>query len=529
MSDFSTHTRTQSTGNAAEFETLSQIKAHYTAPAGGTLQSTHSTAPLHLDQQDNAHYPLLFINHSLPYRRIEQTSWLRKNGDISVLFTAPEKFNAHGDVEPGLIPYGRIAREVLMYLVSSAIEAGSRTIVISRTWRGFLRDIGIPYSSDNRAMVQMQLRALLDLSLSIYHPGTLAGRNFSTEKFMIGSGEEFTFDQDGLLDDSYRSVVILSQEFYDRITAELSPVEGSVKVLIDCWRDVTRKYPRSPMVSDVYLWLACRFPRLHGDGTGLSWRTLHEQFGSVISERDFRKTFRQALRLAAEEYFAPLGEGFDVHTYINEYGVGSRTGGGGIRLSPVSPAHKKLLSWDKRRRPRSQRPEMALSAPGAPVVDTSVEIVSTSAHKGVDLVALRASLASSNVPVGSVSDRTLSDAIDVVLSRVSRATNPQALVTTSITNNPKLLGIFPARTTASTPGSSSLPVETCRLHEVEIGGYVCRECAVALKSVDSEKAEVAACWEAMTARFDALESIEGVDITPHRTLYAKHARRYGIG
>lgn len=525
MSDFSTTTRTQSTGTAAEFETLSRIKAHHTAPTGGTLQSTLSMAPLHLDQQDNAHYPLLFINHSLPYRRIEQTSWLRKNGDISVLFTAPEKFNAHGDVEPGLIPYGRIAREVLMYLVSSAIEAGSRTIVISRTWRGFLRDIGIPYSSDNRAMVQMQLRALLDLSLSIYHPGTLSGRNFSTEKFMIGSGEEFTFDQDGLLDDSYRSVVILSQEFYDRITAELSPVEGSVKVLIDCWRDVTRKYPRSPMVSDVYLWFACRFPRLHGEGTGLSWRTLHEQFGSVISERDFRKTFRHALRLAAEEYFAPLGEDFDVHTYICEYGVGSRTGGGGIRLSPVSPAHKKLLSWDKRRSPRSQRPEI----PGAPVVDTSAEIVSTSAHKGVDLAALRASLASSNVPVGSVSDRTLSDAIDVVLSRVSRATNPQALVTTSITNNPKLIGLFPVRTTASAPGSSSLPVETCRLHDVEIGGYVCRECAAALKSVDSEKAEVADCWEAMTARFDTLESIEGLDVAPHRTLYAQYARRYGIG
>ena len=530
MSDFSTHTRTQSTGNAAEFETLSQIKAHYTAPAGGTLQSTPSMAPLHLDQQDNAHYPLLFINHSLPYRRIEQTSWLRKNGDISVLFTAPEKFNAHGEVESGLIPYGRIAREVLMYLVSSAIESGSRTIVISRTWRGFLRDIGIPYSSDNRAMVQMQLRALLDLSLSIYHPGTLSGRNFSTEKFMIGSGEEFTFDQDGLLDDSYRSVVILSQEFYDRITAELSPVEGSVKVLIDCWRDVTHKYPHSPMVSDVYLWLACRFPRLHGEGTGLPWPTLHEQFGSAISsERDFRKTFRRSLRLAAKEYFAPLGEDFDVHTYITEFGVGSRTGGGGIRLSPISPAHKKLLSWDKRRKPRAQRPEMALSAPGAPVVDTSAEIVSTSAHKGVDLVALRAELAAKSLPVNSVSDRTLKGAIDVVLSRVAYATDPQALVATSIAKNPKLIDIFPARTTGAAPGSSSLPVEICRLHDVEIGGYVCRECAAVLKILDSEKAEVAECWEAMTARFDALESIEGVDIALHRTLYAQYARRYGIG
>ena len=119
--------------------------------------------------------------------------------------------------------------------------------------------------------------------------------------------------------------------------------------------------------------------------------------------------------------------------------------------------------------------------------------------------------------------------IDVVLSRVAYATDPQALVATSIAKNPKLIDIFPARTTGAAPGSSSLPVEICRLHDVEIGGYVCRECAAVLKILDSEKAEVAECWEAMTARFDALESIEGVDIALHRTLYAQYARRYGIG
>ena len=155
--------------------------------------------------------------------------------------------------------------------------------------------------------------------------------------------------------------------------------------------------------------------------------------------------------------------------------------------------------------------------------------MSTSAHGGVDLVALRAELAAKSLPVSSVSDRTLKDATDVVLSRVAYATDPQALVTTSIANNPKLIGIFPARTTVATPVTSSLPVEICRLHDVEIAGYVCRECAVVLKSVDSEKAEVAECWEAMTARFDALEGTEGAAIAAHRALYEKHASRYGIG
>ena len=551
MSNFTVPTCTQSTGNVAGNETISEVIAEHTAPTGGTLQHPETAGPLAFTDHTVAHYPWLFINHSLPYKRTTETSWVRTNGDISVLFTAPQKFNAHGNLESGMIPYGRIGREVLMWLVSSALEAGERTIEISRTWRGLLRDMDIPYSAANRAMVQNQLRAILDLSITIHHPGTLAGRNFSTEKFMIGSGEDLYFDQDGLLDDAYRSVVILSDEFFDRISAEASPVEGSMRILIENWREITRKYPRSPMVGDAFLWLAGRMPRLRGEGTYLPWSALASQFGAATAERDFRKSFRNALRTAAGEYFAPLGPTFDVHTYINEYGVKHYATGGGLHFTPISPEHQKLLGWGARRAKKSspnsatkrttnhqETPASQSLAPApiqsetpATVQATQPEIVDVVAHEGVDFTALREELTSNGLDPTAVSDGALRSAIDRVLSRVGSVSNAQALVTTAIVREPALLGITaPAPThriaTAPVP-LVTLPKATCPEHNTEILGKICRECAAELKAPDTTTAEAQACWDAISARLKNLITA-GFDTTDEMARYRSLATARGV-
>ena len=546
MPNFTVPTGTKSTpGNEAE-ATLSNIIAEHTAPTGGTLQHPQTAGPLAFTDHTVAHYPWLFINHSLPYKRTAETSWVRTNGDISVLFTAPKKFDANGDLEHGMIPYGRIGREVLMWLVSSALDANSRTIEISRTWRGFLRDLNIPYSGPNCAMVQNQLRAILDLSITIHHPGTLAGRNFSTEKFMIGSGEKFTFDNDGLLDDAYRSVVVLSQEFFDRISADASPVEGSMKILIENWREITRKYPRSPMVGDAFLWLAGRMPRLRGEGTYLPWSTLAGQFGAATAERDFRKSFRTALRTAAGEYFAPLGPKFDVHTYITEYGVAHYATGGGLHFTPISPEHQKLLGWGARRvkktSPKSatkhatdhQETPVSQSLAPAPItapvqVETPAtvqavqpEIVTVTADQGVDFTALREELTSNGLNLTTVPDDKLRAAVATVFSRSKSISDPQALAAHSLTKEPTLLGLgapAPARTIATAPVPLvTLPKRTCPEHSMDITGKVCSECAVSLKVLDTTATEAQACWNAISARLKTLTEA-GFDTTGEMSRY----------
>ena len=548
MNDSSARAHLKSTGTAAEFETLSQIKAHYTAPTGGTLQQPHSTGPLVIDSYLTSTYPWIFVNYSLPLRATSETMWERTDGDVTVILAATPYEDADGTTQYHL-PSGRIAREVIMYLVTSAMMSGSPTIEISRTWRGFLRDMGVPYSSANRRAVERQLRAILNMSVRVSHrTANGSGTNLSSRACLVGSGEDLVFDRDGVLDDAYRSVVILSDEFFDRIAAAPSPVHGTMRVLRESWRQIVTENPHQALAGDVYLWLAGRMSRVRRE-VRIPWTDLAAQFGSSMSnERRWRQQFRSALSVATRAYFAPLGEDFDSTVYVGEYNLGSRNHPGGLRLAPVSAEHRKLLGWSARRSRRTSshpaparqksQPAPATSAAPAP------EVVSIPAHAGVDITELRAALAAAGLSTGAVSDGALRAAIDTVLSRVSSVGNAQALVTTAIVREPALLTgttapVAPAVQGPAAPaapgqgaapaasGRPVLPVAPCPVHGEDVTGLVCRDCAIELKSADTDAAVAGACWHAVRARLSELSRLEGVDTSGEWIRYSALAERHG--
>lgn len=549
MTNFSVPTHLKSTGIAAEFETLSDILADHTAPTGGTLQHPHSTGPLVIDSYLTSTYPWVFVNYSLPLRATSETMWERTDGDVTVILAATPYEDADGTTQYHL-PSGRIAREVIMYLVTSAMMSGSPTIEISRTWRGFLRDMGVPYSSANRRAVERQLRAILNMSVRVSHrTASTSGTNLSSRACLVGSGEDLVFDRDGVLDDSYRSVVILSDEFFDRIAAAPSPVHGTMRVLRDSWRQIVTENPHQALAGDVYLWLAGRMSRVRRE-VRIPWADLAAQFGSNMSnERRWRQQFRSALSVATRAYFAPLGEGFDSTVYVGEYDLGSRNHPGGLRLAPVSAEHRKLLGWDTRRSRRtSTRPAPARQKsqpePSASAAPAS-EVVSIPAHAGVDITELRAALAAAGLPTGTVSDGTLRAAIDTVLSRATSVGNAQALVTTAIVREPALLTgtaapVVPAVQGPAAPAAPSqgaaplssarhvLPVAPCPVHRQDVTGLVCRDCAVELKSVDTDSAVATQCWRAVRARLTELSHLEGVDTSGEWVRYSSLAAAHGV-
>ena len=549
MKDFSTPAHLKSTGTAAGFETLSDILADPTAPTGATLQHPHSTGPLVIDSYLTSTYPWIFVNYSLPLRATAETMWERTDGDVTVILAATPYEDADGTTQYHL-PSGRIAREVIMYLVTSAMMSGSPTIEISRTWRGFLRDMGVPYSSANRRTVERQLRAILNMSVRVSHRATNgSGTNLSSRACLVGSGEDLVFDRDGVLDDAYRSVVILSDEFFDRIAAAPSPVHGTMRVLRDSWRQIVTENPHQALAGDVYLWLAGRMSRVRRE-VRIPWTDLAAQFGSTMSsERRWRQQFRSALSVATRVYFAPLGEDFDSTVYVGEYDLGSRNYPGGLRLAPVSAEHRKLLGWSTRRSrrtstrpaPARQKSQPAPAASAAP----APEVVSIPAHAGVDITELRAALTAAGLPTGAVSDGTLRAAIDTVLSRVTSVGSAQALVTTAIVREPALLtgtaapvapvqgpAVSAAPGQGAAPAASGrpvLPVAPCPVHGEEVTGLVCRDCAVELKSVDTDPAVAAECWHAVRARLTELSRLEGVDTSGEWVRYSTLAERHGVG
>ena len=529
MTNFSVPAHPQSTRTAPASTdagmTLSDILADPTAPTGGTLQPLNQ-GPLIIDEFVTAAIPWIFVNYLMPLKATNQTTWESTDGDITVFLSATPYKDAHGITQQHL-PSGRIAREVLVYLVTSAMASGSPEIEISRTWRGFLRDMGIRYSHPNRLAVQKQLRAILNMTISISHQGTMPdGTNLTSRAYLVGSGADLFFDRDGVLDDSYRSVVVLSREFFERIAAAPSPVHGVMHVLMSSWRKIINENPHQALAGDVFWWLAGRMSRVRRE-TRVPWASLMGQFGSTASQPPkFRSQFCAALAVAAREYFSPLGEDFDYNVYATEYGAGSRVGNSGILLSPISAEHRKLMAWSRR--------QGAKTAPAAPPTHEQKpetqepavsEIVPIPAHAGLDLSELRASLAAAGLPTGTVSDGTLRAAIDTVLSRATTVGNAQALVTTAIVREPALL------TGTATPLSSGrpvLPVAPCPVHGQDVTGLVCRDCAIELKSAGTDSTLAESCWRAVRARLTELSHLDGVDTSGEWVRYSSLAAAHGV-
>ena len=494
--------------------TLSDILADHTAPTGGTLQHRQNTTSLAINDFTTVAIPWIFVNYQLPLMATKEILWERTDGDITVTLAATPYKDNNGVTQQHL-PSGRIAREILIYLTTTALATQSPVIKISDTWRGLLSDVGIETSKDNLQAVQKQLRALLKMTIHISHQGTLPdGTNVSTsQSYLVGSSEKLFFNRDGLLDDKHQSVIRLSQEFYERIAATPSPVHGAMLVLRDSWRKIIKENPHQVLAGDVFWWLAGRMSRVRRE-TRIPWSSPKGQFGSAAAKTTkFRSQFRAALAVAAREYFSPLGEDFDYSIYVSEYGVGTRGGNSGILLSPISAEHRKIMAWSRR-------------------------------HAGVDITELRAALAAAGLPTGTVSDGTLRAAIDTVLNRTSSVSNAQALVTTAIVREPALLTgtatpVAPAQTpnapAAPSQGAAPLisgrpvlPVAPCPVHGQDVTGLVCRDCAVELKSADTDSTLAESCWRAVRARLTELSRLDGVDTSGEWVRYSSLAAAHGV-
>lgn len=540
-------TRTTPTSTDAGM-TLSDILADHTAPAGGTLQHRQNTTSLAINDFTTVAIPWIFVNYQLPLMATKEILWERTDGDITVTLAATPYKDNNGVTQQHL-PSGRIAREILIYLTTTALINQSPVIKISDTWRGLLSDIGIEVSHDNMLAVQKQLRALLKMTIHISHQGTLPdGTNVSTsQSYLVGSSEKLFFNRDGLLDDKHQSVIRLSQEFYERIAAAPSPVHGAMLVLRDSWRKIIKENPHQALAGDVFWWLAGRMSRVRRE-VRIPWSSPMAQFGSAATQATkFRSQFRAALAVAAKEYFAPLGEDFDYSIYVSEYGFGSRGGNSGILLSPISPEHRKLMAWNRRQGAKTAPAATPVheQKPTPPQAPSAPEIVPIPAHAGVDITELRAALAAAGLPTGTVSDGTLRAAIDTVLSRATSVGNAQALVTTAIVREPALLTgtaapVVPAvqgsaASAASGQGAASLssgrpvlPVASCPVHGQDVTGLVCRDCAIELKSADTDSASAESCWRAVRARLTELSRLDGVDTSGEWVRYSSLAAAHGV-
>jgi hypothetical protein len=226
-----------------------------------------------------------FAMTSLPHKRIEETVWRRQGPNTTLLV-------ASGHTEQGHsigVPYGSIARLILLYLQTEAVRTGKAEVDLGRSMNAWLSKMNLAIGGRTYQLVAEQARRISNCRLTFFvdTPGAKVSENGA---FVAGR-----ISMAGVYDDQptlWQEKVRLDEGFLKSLREHPVPVREEAISAIG-----TRSLP-----IDIYIWLAYRLHVLTKP-TPISWLSLHSQFGAGFKKvRQFKPTMTDALSLALAVY-----------------------------------------------------------------------------------------------------------------------------------------------------------------------------------------------------------------------------------
>jgi len=226
-----------------------------------------------------------FAMTALPHKRIDASEWVRDGADIRLRI---ESGKSHDGTVVG-IPFGYVARLILLYLQTEAIKTRSREVELGRSMHSWLKAMGLNSGGKGYEAVREQSRRLSLCRLTFYRLGeageAVLNGGFVREAILPGrdTGSQLSL---------WRETVLLDEVFYESLIRHPLPVrEAAIRTMAG----------RS-MAIDLYIWLAYRLHHLTRP-TRVPWPALYRQFGAGFAQaRQFRAHAREALALALSAY-----------------------------------------------------------------------------------------------------------------------------------------------------------------------------------------------------------------------------------
>jgi hypothetical protein len=255
-----------------------------------------------------------FAMTSLPHKRIDEPVWRRDGPHTTLLVEA-------GRDRQGKyigVPYGGLARLILLYLQTEAIRTSSPEVELGRSMKSWMSRMGLTTGGRTYHLVAEQALRISSSRLTFF-----TERSNGAEVRQNGAFVQDAISMAGVMDDGqptlWQDRVRLDEGFYRSLREHPVPVR----------EEAIRAIGTKSLALDVYIWLSYRLHALNKP-TAISWPALHQQFGPGIKAvRHFKPVFMDAFQLAAAVY--PEAD-VDV---IEE-------GGGGIMLHPSAPAVSKI-------------------------------------------------------------------------------------------------------------------------------------------------------------------------------------------
>jgi hypothetical protein len=228
-----------------------------------------------------------FAMTSLPHKRIEEGLWRREGHRTTLLVESGR--SRSGELIG--VPYGSIARLILLYLQTEAVRTNNPEVELGRSMKSWMGRMSLTTGGKTYQLVTEQARRISACRLTFFterNNGAEARHNGAFVQDAITFASVIDDDQPSLWQDRVR----LDPSFWLSLREHPVPVrEEAIKAI------GTRS-----LAIDVYIWLAYRLHSL-AKPTPVSWAALHAQFGSGFRlMRQIKPSFLEALHLALAVY-----------------------------------------------------------------------------------------------------------------------------------------------------------------------------------------------------------------------------------
>jgi hypothetical protein len=222
---------------------------------------------------------------SLPHKRIDDPFWKRQGNRTTLLVESGRDRNG----ELIGVPYGSLARLILLYLQTEAVRTGNPEVELGRSMKDWMTRMSLSAGGKTYQLVGEQARRISGCRLTFFTDLTTAelrsnGAFVQSSISMAGIAEE----QPTLWQDRVR----LDDGFWRSLKEHPVPVR----------EEALRAIGTRSFAIDVYIWLAYRLHALTRP-TPVTWAAIHAQFGAGFRLiRQLKPTFLEALQMALAVY-----------------------------------------------------------------------------------------------------------------------------------------------------------------------------------------------------------------------------------
>ena len=226
-----------------------------------------------------------FAMAALPHRKTVDTVWARDGGPVKLLVESGLDSNK----QPIGIPYGSIARMILLYLQTQAVRTQSRDVELGASMNAWLTAMNIPVGGKTYQIVREQSRRISRCRLTFFRR-TAAAEFVSNGAFVRDS--ILPLDPQAGQSLLWQERVRLDEGFYQSLIEHPLPLREAA----------IRQISGRSLAIDLYVWLAYRLHVL-ASPVEVGWSALKSQFGSEYHElRFFRRDVIAPLKIALSVY-----------------------------------------------------------------------------------------------------------------------------------------------------------------------------------------------------------------------------------